>query len=129
MNDSFLPLGQITSYPDTYAPELLYPIARADSRKALGIAGELPFYGVDIWNAWELTWLGEGNLPAVATAVIEIPADSPAIVESKSLKLYLNSFAMSTYASADELADTLRHDIGAAVGCRVNVQVQASRRH
>ncbi|NNF39914.1 MAG: NADPH-dependent 7-cyano-7-deazaguanine reductase QueF [Woeseiaceae bacterium] len=128
MNDSKLPLGQITSYPDQYAPELLYPIARADSRRALGIVNELPFHGVDIWNAWELTWLGEGNLPAVATAVIEIPADSPAIVESKSLKLYLNSFAMSVYRSAGELAEIIRRDIGAAVGCGVNVRVQAVAR-
>ena len=119
-----LPLGQETDYPDNYAPELLCPISRADSRAHLRISGTLPFQGVDIWNAWELTWLGEGDLPAVATAEITVPADSPCIIESKSLKLYLNSFSMSRFSSSIEVAATVASDLSACVGGRVRVKVQ-----
>lgn len=124
MKDAKLPLGQESGYPDKYAPELLCPIPRADSRNALGIAGTLPFQGVDIWNAWELTWLGEGDLPAVATAEITVPADSRCIVESKSLKLYLNSFSMSRFSSSIEVAATVTSDLSACVGGRVGVKVK-----
>ncbi|MDH3491604.1 MAG: NADPH-dependent 7-cyano-7-deazaguanine reductase QueF [Gammaproteobacteria bacterium] len=124
MKDAKLPLGQESGYPDKYAPELLCPISRADSRNALGIAGTLPFQGVDIWNAWELTWLGEGDLPAVATAEIIVPADSPCIVESKSLKLYLNSFSMSRFSSSIEVAATVTSDLSACIGGRVKVKVK-----
>ena len=124
MKDRKVPLGQETGYPDKYAPELLCPISRADSRAALRISGPLPFKGVDIWNAWELTWLGEGNLPAVATAEITVPADSPRIVESKSLKLYLNSFSMSRYSSPAEVSEIVASDLGTCVGGPVSVKVQ-----
>ena len=124
MENRKIPLGQASSYPDYYAPQLLFAIARADSRRALGIAADLPFHGVDVWNAWELTWLGEGDVPAVATVVIEVPADSPNIVESKSLKLYLNSFSMSRFATAEQVADTLESDLSTSVGCPVAVLVQ-----
>ena len=87
-----LPLGKTTTYPDRYAPELLFGISRNDNREMLGLGPELPFDGVDVWNAWELTWLAPNSMPRVATASILIPADSPRIVESKSLKLYLQSF-------------------------------------
>ena len=124
MKDRKVPLGQETGYPDKYAPELLCPISRAESRAALSISGTLPFQGVDIWNAWELTWLGEGDLPAVATAEITVPADSPRIVESKSLKLYLNSLSMGRFSSSIEVAATVASDLGACVGGRVRVKVQ-----
>lgn len=123
MKDRKLPLGEDTGYPHNYAPDLLFPIARAESREALGLLGELPFRGVDIWNAWELTWLGEGDLPAIATAEIVVPADSPHIVESKSLKLYLNSFAMSRFATPADAEATIASDLSACVGCDVRVIV------
>lgn len=123
VNDRKLPLGRHTSYPDKYAPTLLCPIARADSRGPLGLSGDLPFAGVDIWNAWELTWLGAGGLPAVATAEIRVPADSPGIVESKSLKLYLNSFAMSSFSSPAEVAETIARDLSVCVGRDTRVVV------
>jgi len=116
VKDGKLPLGQHTSYPDTYAPTLLCPIARGDGRGPLGLSADLPFSGVDIWNAWELTWLGEDGLPAVATAEISVPADSPNIVESKSLKLYLNSFAMSRFSSPAEVAETIAGDLSDCAG-------------
>ena len=123
MNDGKLPLGRDTGYPDKYAPELLCPIARSDSRNALGIEAEMPFHGVDTWNAWELTWLTPGGRPEVATAEIVVPADSPNIVESKSLKLYLNSFAMTEVASLQRLQDTLSEDLTQCVGADVEVTV------
>ena len=124
MNHGKLPLGNTTDYPDKYAPELLCPISRADGREIVGIADRLPFHGVDVWNAWELTWLSAEGLPAVATAVITIPADSPCVVESKSLKLYLNSFSMSAFASGREVAASIRRDVGALTGSNVDVLVQ-----
>lgn len=121
--DHKLPLGQDTGYPHKYAPELLYPIPRADNRAALGIGPDLPFKGVDTWNAWELTWLGPGNRPVAATADIIVPADSPNIVESKSLKLYLNSFAMNAFPSIGIVAETIQADVSAVAGRAVQVRV------
>ena len=118
-----LPLGKTTSYPDRYAPETLCRIDRADSRKRIGLGADLPFSGVDIWNAWELTWLGKGGQPQSATAEIRIPADSPGIVESKSMKLYLGSFAMSEHASPVAVRDLIATDLGECVGAPVTVRV------
>ena len=120
-----IPLGRPTSYPETYAPEVLVPIARAAAREPLGLRVPLPFTGTDIWNAWELTWLEPGGKPAVATAEIRVPAESPNIVESKSLKLYLGSFAMSEYGSMEMLRDIIATDLGAAAGCAVEVALAA----
>jgi 7-cyano-7-deazaguanine reductase len=106
-----LPLGKNTDYPQEYAPEVLAAVARTPAREALGLSAELPFQGMDIWNAWELTWLAESGRPIVATAVITVPADSTNIVESKSLKLYLNSFTMSRYAAKGELAGIISRDL------------------
>ncbi|MGI9247753.1 MAG: NADPH-dependent 7-cyano-7-deazaguanine reductase QueF [Woeseiaceae bacterium] len=123
MKDHKLPLGQDSRYPHKYAPEVLFPISRTDSRASLGLSGDLPFRGVDIWNAWELTWLGTGSLPAVATAEILIPADSPNIIESKSLKLYLNSFSMSQFSSSARVAETIAKDVSACTGSHVAVNI------
>ena len=117
------PLGRDSAYPDRYAPELLYPIAREDARAPLGIAGQLPFRGADVWNAWELTWLDDGGKPMVATATVSVPAESANIVESKSFKLYLNSFAQSRYRSPDALRDVIARDIGRVAGASVQVSL------
>jgi 7-cyano-7-deazaguanine reductase len=119
------PLGKPTAYAHDYAPELLFPIARGDSRLALGIARPLPFDGVDIWNAWELTWLSPSGKPEVAVGEIRVPADSPSLVESKSLKLYLNSLAMSRFESATAVTETIAKDLSAAAGAAVTVQLQS----
>ncbi len=113
------PLGQDSEYPDQYAPELLYPIARADSRRSLGVDETLPFHGQDIWNAWELTWLATNGRPDVAVAEIRVPADSPNIIESKSLKLYLNSYSMSRFESQAAVASTIARDLSEAAGANV----------
>lgn len=123
VNETNLPLGRETDYPHKYAPEVLCPIARGESRAALGLGEDLPFTGVDIWNAWDLTWLGPGDLPRVATAEIHMPADSPFMVESKSLKLYLNSFAMSSFESETDVAEAIARDLAPCVGAPVKVSV------
>lgn len=117
-------LGQKTGYPERYSPELLETFARRDQRAAFG-ADPLPaFYGVDLWNAWELTWLTESGKPAVAAAQITVPADSPRLIESKSLKLYLNSHAMTAYAGTDAIRATIARDLSEAAGAPVDVALR-----
>src|SRR3546814_10514811 len=86
-------LGKAIDYPIAYDPSLLFAIARADNRAALGLADALPFHGVDIWNAYELGWLDARGKPRVAMAEFRVPADSPKLIESKSFKPYLGSLA------------------------------------
>jgi 7-cyano-7-deazaguanine reductase len=121
VKETRLPLGRETDYPQIYAPEMLFPIAREESRASLGIGEPLPFVGVDIWNAWELTWLGPGGMPRVATAEIRVPAESPNLVESKSLKLYLGSFAMSEFPGDAAVIEAISRDLSAAAGATVEV--------
>ena len=120
---SNIPLGKPTEYPDRYSPQVLFPVPRIESRKALGLGDELPFQGEDIWNAWELTWLETSGKPVVATATITFGVDSPNIVESKSLKLYLNSLAMSRYAAKDNVAEVIRRDLSRITESEVAVTV------
>ena len=82
MTNSNLPPDRNAGYPNKYTPDLLFPIARIESREVLGIGDDIPFRGVDVWNAWELTWLGAGDLPQVATVEIRVPADTPNLIES-----------------------------------------------
>src|SRR5436190_15793204 len=107
------PLGHVTGYPDTYDPAQLYAVSRAPGRAALGLSGALPFTGSDVWTAYELTWLDSRGKPAIAIATIEVPASSPSIVESKSMKLYLGSFAQSSFATADAVVATIERDLAA----------------
>jgi 7-cyano-7-deazaguanine reductase len=118
------PLGRQSTYLEQYSPGLLYAIARTGNREALGLGDDLPFHGTDIWNAWELTWLDSDGLPQVGTAEIRVPAGSPNIIESKSLKLYLNSFAMTRCASISDVAEMIEQDLIEAIGAEVTVQVQ-----
>ncbi|MDQ6646290.1 MAG: NADPH-dependent 7-cyano-7-deazaguanine reductase QueF [Pseudomonadota bacterium] len=115
------PLGKETAYADRYDAKLLFPISRSDKRAELGIAEPLPFHGVDIWNAYELSWLDPRGKPMVALAEIRVPAASTHIIESKSFKLYLNGFAQECIADADTLGTTLMHDLSAAAGAVVSV--------
>lgn len=125
MNED-LPLGRETSYPDRYSPGLLYVIPRAESRSVHGIGAILPFRGVDVWNAWELTWLDPNGMPHSATAEFRVPADSPNLVESKSLKLYLNSFAMTPFASRRDVAESIEQDLTACSGADVKVELHGA---
>jgi 7-cyano-7-deazaguanine reductase len=83
----------------------------------------LPFHGVDTWNAWELAWLDEHRRAHVASATIRIAADSPRMVESKSLKLYLNSFSGTTFSSAKAVIAAIRTDLHRSTGGRVDVEL------
>jgi 7-cyano-7-deazaguanine reductase len=119
-----MPLGREVPYPEQYSPELLYAVPRAAQRARLGLGSRLPFHGTDIWNAWELTWLAPNGMPRYATAEVRVPFDSPNIIESKSLKLYLNSFAMSRYASAEDVAETVEADLSDCTGADVSVNLR-----
>lgn len=116
-------LGVPTPCPDTYAPELLCPLPRSDGRADLDLGAALPFGGEDVWNAWELTWLDRRGRPRVATGVFRVPADSDNLIESKSLKLYLGSFAMTPFDSADDVAATIAADLSRAAGKPVTVEL------
>lgn len=115
------PLGSQVDYPEQYAPEVLHPIPRVDGRSRLGLRGDLPFAGVDIWNAYEMSWLNEKGKPLVACGEFHFPADSPNIVESKSFKLYLNSFNQGRWASVDAVREALQRDLSSACGATVGV--------
>lgn len=116
-----LSLGQSTAYPTEYDPGLLFPIPRKDKRAELGLGATLPFFGVDIWNAYELSWLNPRGKPVVALATVVAPADSPNIVESKSFKLYLNAFNQARLSGPQALLDLLRKDLSAGFGAPVQV--------
>jgi len=120
------PLGKAADYPKVYSPGVLCPIAREDSRALLGLGATLPFDGADLWTAWELTWLTRAGTPRAAAADISVPASSPNIIESKSLKLYLNSFAMSSAATGYDIAAVIRDDLSAAAGAPVAVTLRQS---
>ncbi|MGZ8302360.1 MAG: NADPH-dependent 7-cyano-7-deazaguanine reductase QueF [Telluria sp.] len=117
------PLGKSSAYQSQYAPELLFPIPRQQKRDELKITGALPFFGVDIWNAYELSWLNMRGKPQVAIATFTVPADSPSIIESKSFKLYLNSFTQTRLANPDALVELMREDVSGAAGAPVHVQL------
>jgi len=115
-------LGRSSAYADRYDPTLLYPLSRSPQRQALGIAppplGEaprLPFFGADMWTAFEVSWLNPRGKPQVAIAHFTIPCESPSIIESKSFKLYLNSFNGSTFADAEAVRERLRADVAEAL--------------
>ncbi|MEM1173391.1 MAG: NADPH-dependent 7-cyano-7-deazaguanine reductase QueF [Pseudomonadota bacterium] len=119
---SDLPLGRDVDYPDTYSPGLLVAVSRQAARQHIASATELPFSGEDIWNAWELTWLDAQGKPAIAAVELRVPAESTHICESKSLKLYLNSFAMSRFPSPDTVRETIADDLSAVVDGTVRVR-------
>jgi len=118
------PLGHATGYPDTYDPTQLFAIARAPQRAEIGIHDTLPFAGSDVWTAYELTWLDPRGKPAIALATIEVPASSPSLIESKSMKLYLGSFAQSSFASSADVAAAVERDLTARTDADVRVSLR-----
>ena len=118
------PLGKNSDNPSQYSPELLFPISRTTNRLTLGIeSNALPFFGVDIWNAYELSWLNTKGKPQIGIATFMVPADSPNIIESKSWKLYLNSLNNHAFDSEESLIKTLRTDLSAVAGASVSVKI------
>ncbi|MEN0039674.1 MAG: NADPH-dependent 7-cyano-7-deazaguanine reductase QueF [Cellvibrio sp.] len=117
------PLGRQTDYVSVYAPQLLFPIPRAESREVLGIGEGLPFYGVDIWTGYELSWLDAKGKPVVAVAEFFIPCESEFIAESKSFKLYLNSLNQTRFESAQEVEALIAKDLSATTNAEVKVKL------
>lgn len=117
------PLGRPTTYQAYYDPSLLFSIPRQYKRDELGLSGTLPFFGVDIWNAYEISWLNMRGKPQVAMAKITVPADSPNIIESKSFKLYLNSLNQTKLGGTDALLELLREDLTNGFGAPVQVML------
>lgn len=117
------PLGKTSAYQEEYDASLLFPIARSGKRSEIGIQGQLPFFGVDLWNAYELSWLNLRGKPQIALATFRVPADSPNLIESKSFKLYLNSFNQTRLADEAALLDLLKRDLSAAAGAPVQASL------
>lgn len=119
-------LGQRTTYDATYNPDRLYAIPRSGKRKEIGIdPNQLPFKGFDCWNHYEVSWLNAKGKPMVAIAEIYYDCETPYIIESKSLKLYFNSFNNSEYHSELDLQQTIENDLKACVQGEVVVRIHS----
>lgn len=114
---------QTTDYPTEYSPETLYPIARSMGRDAIGWHDEKLKVGVDWWQAFEMSWLNSQGISQVAIARFGIPASSPFIVESKSLKLYLNSINFTEFSGWDDVQALIAKDLSACVQAEVTVEL------
>jgi 7-cyano-7-deazaguanine reductase len=108
-------LGKNSAYIDQYDASLLFPIPRAVKREELGIQGAPIFFGADLWTAFELSWLNLKGKPQVALAHITVPAESTHIIESKSFKLYLNSFNATRFVDVQAVRDCMREDLDQAL--------------
>ena len=107
----------------SYTPSLLNPIERAPARARLGIVGELPFHGEDLWTGYEFSWLNEAGKPLVAGLRLRVSCTSTNLVESKSMKLYLNGFAQTRFGGRQDVVETLEGDLATAFGASVVVEV------
>ena len=115
-------LGKPATYIDQYDASLLFPMPRSGKRGEIGIANAAPFFGADMWTVYELSWLNLRGKPQVALAHITVPCESPNIVESKSFKLYLNSFNNTRFADARDVRERIRADISAATGSGIGIK-------
>ena len=121
---SNLTLGKPTDYCSEYNPKLLQAVPRSLNRDGLGIkADSLTFKGEDVWYGYELSWLNNKGKPIVAVAEFRFNCTSPNIVESKSFKLYLNSFNQSKFTSWDEVEQLLVQDLSKTSGCQAKVSL------
>ena len=122
-----LSLGKVTEYKCHYDKSLLQGVPRSLNRNELALdATSLPFYGVDLWNIYELSWLNKKGKPIVATGVVQVPFDSEFLIESKSFKLYLNSFNQSHFDSVEAVQKILTEDLSACANKAVQVNLNAS---
>lgn len=115
------PLGHDVAYPKIYDPTLLFPIARDTNRLTLNIHPN--WYGADIWNAYEISWLNLKGKPVVAMARFVFAHNSPSLIESKSFKLYLNSFNEARFDSLNAVVTQMRTDLTHAAGADVDVSI------
>ncbi len=107
-------LGKTSAYIDTYDASLLFAMPRQTKRDELGLKSTLPFMGADLWTAYELSWLNLRGKPHIALAHITVPCETPNLVESKSFKLYLNSFNNTRFDSIDAVRERIAIDVGSA---------------
>lgn len=121
---SGLTLGQKTEYASQYDPSLLQPVPRSLNRDDLELSGALPFQGCDLWTLYELSWLNGNGLPQVAIGEVSIPATSANLIESKSFKLYLNSFNQTRFNTWQEVEKSLTEDLSRCAGEPVTVKVR-----
>lgn len=116
-------LGQKAEYDPHYNPDKIFPILRKMNRDKIGVPENLPFFGFDIWNHYEVSWLNEKGKPMVGLAEIIYSCDSPYIIESKSMKLYFNSFNNTVVKDASILQETIKKDLESRIGVSVNVKI------
>ncbi|MCP5180221.1 MAG: NADPH-dependent 7-cyano-7-deazaguanine reductase QueF [Pseudomonadales bacterium] len=121
MAESRNPLGRQTPHIDTYTPSLLYSIRREQGREGLTLPAAI--HGEDVWHGYEFTWLDRHGKPVVAGLRLRVPLSSPCIVESKSLKLYLNSFAQTRFNGQADVLRTLDSDLKLAVRAPLLVEL------
>jgi 7-cyano-7-deazaguanine reductase len=121
--ESSLPLGKATVYKSEYDPDLLCPVPRRLKRDEIGIGGELPFSGFDLWNAYELSWLTPKGKPVVAMGEFRVPCESEHLIESKSFKLYLNSLNQTRFNDFEQVRRVLVEDLSRAAGANVDVRL------
>lgn len=118
-----LSLGKNVDYCEQYQPDLLQPVSRQLGRDAIRLSGALPFHGEDIWNGYEFSWLNTKGKPHVGMLQCAVPATSPNLIESKSFKLYLNSFNQTQWQSLEEVEATLHRDLSRCAGESVQVDL------
>ena len=118
-----LPLGKTTLYTSEYDPTLLCPFPRQVKRDVIGVTDALPFSGYDIWNAYELSWLNLKGKPIVAIGEFHVPCLSPHLIESKSFKLYLNSYNQTRFADFSQVEERMVADLSQAAGAPVRVRL------
>lgn len=131
MNDKYnesdilneLTLGKTTKYHDQYNAKLLQPVPRSLNRDQLRIPAAMPFYGHDLWTGYELSWLNQNGKPIVAIAEFVVPATSPNLIESKSFKLYLNSFNQTKFTNWEAVKEALITDLSQCAGAPVIVDL------
>lgn len=119
------PLGKQATYESHYNRDLLFTIPRKTKHEEIGIHGALPFQGVDVWNGYELSWLNAKGKPVVAIIEFIIPCDSPNLVESKSIKLYLNSFNNTPFDSIASVTSIIMRDLSSVAGAPVTVNIMS----
>ncbi|GLX79979.1 NADPH-dependent 7-cyano-7-deazaguanine reductase [Thalassotalea insulae] len=119
-----LTLGKTTDYKNQYDSSLLQAVPRSLNRDELNLSADnLPFHGADIWYGYELSWLNNKGKPMVAVAEFSFPVDSPNIIESKSFKLYLNSFNQTKFSDIEQVEQTLAQDLSATCGSAATVKL------
>ena len=119
MSHNDILLGKSTRYFEEHNPKVLFPIARNQGRSSLALP---PFKGYDLWRIYELTYLQPNGLPQSVMATLRVPYNSPYLVESKSLKLYLGSFCQTMFGSAEEVRGLIAHDLEDLLDAPIDVQ-------